>query len=233
MALLDERTRRNLQEIERSGNIDQIARHKYGLPAKSLEVVAGIGARLAHPGAVLEAKDIKSLQEIYANQLPASEIASICSRLNEMPSGSRQSIFASILAGDTEGIKTGVPSTEEARQSLGFFESYSGFGLSSAVDEKLDASRPKDDFQVTRPKEDPYSTRAILERQIGPDRETALDMMSEPAQRQVLSHEFDKANTKLFGEGSEDLTLGQAVAAAWDSENIEVEARERGLISEE
>jgi hypothetical protein len=231
MALFDERARRNLEKIQSHGNMDAVSQRVYGLSAADLNIVGQIGAKLGHPGQSLEKADIANLQRIYSGQLPAKEVEAIAAKLNTMPSGSRQNIFASILAGDVEGVRTGVPATSEARQSLGFIQNLSGFSLAEDVDAKLDAGRSKSsDFQIQRPKEDPYSTRAIIERQIGPNREQALDSMSEPAQRAILSHQYDEANTKLFS--GDEMTLGETVAAAWDSENIQTEAIDRGLIEE-
>jgi hypothetical protein len=235
MSLMNERTRRTVEEIQRSGNMDALSRKVYGLSAADLNIVGKIGAKLGHPGQALEKADIANLQRIYAGQLPAKEVEAIAAKLNTMPSGSRQNIFASILAGDVEGVRVGVPSTPEARQSLGFIQNLSGFSLAEDVDAKLDAGRSKSsDFQIQRPAADNYSTRALLERQIGPTRDEALDSLSsDDSKRQVLSAQFDRSAAKVFGPESEDMSLGETVAHVFDMQWAEDSAKEHNLISED
>jgi hypothetical protein len=230
MAIIGAREKNNLKAIQ-SGGADAVSRRIYGLSSRDLETVAAIGSRLGHPNQVLEPKDIAALQKIYANQLPAGEISAIATRLNQMESGSRQAIFASVLAGDLEGLRTGSPSSEAGRSAHEFIRNYQQFDLADAVDQKIDSGRKDGGFRIERPAADNYSTRAILERELGPDRSEVLGRLSEPAQREALATEHERGREVLFNDP--DATLHEVIGAAFDVERAEQDGRDLGFLPTE
>lgn len=220
---------RNAAALARSPNYEAHVRAKYGMGPRDLEIVARMGTRLGHPGQALTSTDIKQLQRIYSHVDPR-EVADLADKLNNAHSGSRQTLFGCLLAGDADGLRTGVPKTQDAIDANIFFQTYGEFELANKVDTRLDERVPHDAVTIRAPAPREDDTRSVIESLLPPSIEDGLEMSSEQVQRDYLGARMDASMEKLKDE---ELSTRDTLAAAFDFDRAVGLGRDLNLMPEE
>jgi len=238
--------RRTLRDARNNpADFDAAVRQYTGLDTATTIRMLGLHRKL-HAGQALDARDTKWLQATHPEV--AHEIPAMVAAVNRQAPHTRANLFLGILCEDANVMQGRLHEASDRFKELSTFvadfhrESISS-EVSARTDERVDSDIAA--RTIEKPQADPFSTRAILESQMG-GREArlasdALESGSPDAEVLMRSHLVSKAERAIerLEPGAKDESTGRdlstrdSVAAAFDLHEAEAVGEDLGYIDKE